>query len=120
MTNDRDPLLQSMFDDARTELSDTSFTDRVLTRSRQRQYRLGAGLTSAALIALTVFLLFAPPLSDLARSLGELITLSLVDLGEGWAAWVLAPLNNLASLLIMSAKLFFIIRKKARAASFAY
>ena len=47
------------------------------------------------------------------------LSISLVDLGEGWLAWVLAPVNSVASLLVLSVKALRMGAARVRRASYA-
>ena len=64
-------------------------------------------------------LLFALPFQELAALIAQGLTISLVDLGDSWIAWVFAPINNIASLLLLSVKAIRVFRKKIINASHA-
>lgn len=120
MADDRDPLLKTLFAEAPHDLDGKAFTARVMARTRGRKYRVIAGwfLVILALAALAWF--FALPLQEIAQLIAQGLTISLFDLGEGWLAWFLLPVNNIASLLVLSIKAIRIVRKKIRNASYAY
>ncbi|MCH7816334.1 MAG: hypothetical protein IIC60_07175, partial [Proteobacteria bacterium] len=64
-------------------------------------------------------LLFALPFQELAALIAQGLTISLMDLGDSWIAWVFAPINNIASLLLLSVKAIRVFRKKIINASYA-
>jgi hypothetical protein len=112
MKDDRDMVLQGLFADANQELTDEDFTPRVMAKTHSLRNRLlaaGAGLMLTLAIMTWVFNL---PLFDLTQQVSQVFTFALFDLGEGWLAWVLAPLNNIAGLLLLCVKAVRVIRKK--------
>ncbi len=120
MTDDRDPILQSLFDDAQHNLDGEAFTAQVMAQTHKLKYSvIAGGLVVAIALAASAWLL-ALPLQELAQLIAQILTTSLVDLGESSAAWVLAPVNNVASLLISSVKAIRVIRKKIIGASYDY
>ncbi len=120
MTDDRDPILQSLFADAQHDLDGEAFTARVMAQTHKQKYRVIAGGLVVAIVLAASAWIFALPLQELAQLIAQVLTSSLVDLGESWAVWVLAPVNNVASLLVLSVKAIRVIRKKIIGASYAY
>ena len=105
MTELRDPMLQTLFDEANQEQEDNVLTSRILTHTRNRYYTLiGGGLLVSLAILLTAWLVFAMPLLEFAVLVSQFITNPLVDLGEGWVALAFLPVNNIASLAVLMAK----------------
>ena len=120
MADDRDSLLQTLFTEAQHDLVDEAFTSRVMARTRGRTYRVVFAWFSVALVLAASAWLLALPLQEFAQLITQGLTISLFDLGDSWLAWFLAPINNVASLLILSVKVIRIVRKKFRSAYFAY
>ena len=119
MADDRDPLIETLFAEAGRDLDGAAFTARMLARTRGRKYRMLAGWLSAGLVLAASIWLLAIPLQEIAQLIAQGLTVSLFDLGEGWLAWFLLPVNNIASLLVLSVKAMRIVRKKIKNASYA-
>ena len=118
MTDHRDQLLQSVFAEARQELDGEALTAWVMAKTRNMSYMLMAGGIAAALVLLaSAWLIFAIPLLEFAVLISQGLTMPLVDLGEGWLALVFLPVNNIASLLVITVKVVLMARKKIIGAS---
>lgn len=112
MTNDRDPILQELFASPVQELAGDRFVDEVMTRTRRRTYAL-FGTLATLMLALVVSVLLAPgPALSWAKMLTGVLTTPLFDLGEGWLAWFLLPVNSFAGLLVISGKIARMAWKK--------
>lgn len=114
MTNEsRDPLLQSLFRDAVEELDGTALTARVMARTRSYKLLILAGGASMALALLAgAWLIFGLPLFDFALLLSVVLATPLFDLGEGWLALLLLPVNTVASLLVILYRVLRIFQKR--------
>jgi hypothetical protein len=49
----------------------------------------------------------------MVQQVSLVFTISLFDLGDGWVAWALSPVNNIAGVLLLSVKAIRILRKRA-------
>ena len=120
ITDNQDQLLQSAFAEARQDLEDETLTKRIMAKTRRVLYMLAAGvLTIAVVLITTVWLVFGMPLLEFAVLISQFFTMTLIDLGEGWLALVLMPVNNIASVLVISAKAIHLGWKKILSASFS-
>ena len=117
MTNDRDPILQSLFTAAQKDLDGEVFTDRVNKKTRSQRNRIIAALISVALVMTACIWIFAIPVQEFPRVVTNFLAKTLIDLGDGWAAWVLSPVNNIAGLLVLSLKAMRMFWKKVIATS---
>jgi hypothetical protein len=118
MTEFRDPLLQSVFDQARQDLDGADLTASVMSRTRRRLVTMAAGAIAISLIAaLAAWSLIGISLLEFAVLVSQFLTNPLVELGEGWLALVFLPVNNLASILVAAAKLALMGWKKLTGAS---
>jgi small-conductance mechanosensitive channel len=118
MTDHLDPSLQTMFAEARQELVDETITARVMAKTRRLKYLVSAAAASLAVLVLTIaWLVFAMPLLEFALFVAQAFGTTLVDLGEGWLALVFLPVNNVASLGVITLKAIHFFRKKIRRAS---
>lgn len=105
MTELRDPMLQSLFDEARQEQADEALTAQILTHTRNRYYTLiGGGILVSLAVMLLAWMVFAMPLLEFAVLVSQFFTNPLVELGEGWLALAFMPVNNIASLSVLLAK----------------
>ena len=118
MTDERDPRLQTLFAEAQHDLEGEEFAAKVMAQTRHLRYRLVAGLFCLAFLLAAGAWYFAIPL-QVAQLITQVLTTTLIDLGESWLAWVLSPVNNIASLLIVSVKAMRVLRKRMLSASYA-
>lgn len=120
ITDNQDQLLKSVFAEARQDLDGEALTSKIMAKTRRVLFMLAAGVLSVALILVGgVWWMFGMPLLDFAVLISQFLTMTLLDLGEGWLALVFTPLNNIASLLIISAKAIHLGWKKLLGASFS-
>ncbi len=118
MADDRDPLLQTLFAEAQHDLDGEAFTAQVMAQTRNLRYRLAAGLSCLALVLAACAWFFAIPL-EVAQLITQVLTISLIDLGDSWLAWAFSPINNIASLLVLSVKAIRMGKKKITSATYA-
>lgn len=120
ITDNQDQLLKSVFAEARQDLDGEALTSQVMAKTRRVLVLLAAGVLSIAVLLVGgAWLMFGVPLLDFAVLISQFLTMTLLDLGEGWLALVFTPLNNIASLLIISAKAIHLGWKKLLGASFS-
>ena len=120
MTEERDPVLQALFVEARQELSDQEFTTQVMSRTQSLRYRIMGSGVFIALLIVVVAGLFSFPLQEFALLVTQALGTELITVGDSLIAWLLTPINNLASLLVLSAKAMRMLWNKVRTASYAY
>ena len=115
----QEQMLQSVFAEARQDLDGTAITARVMAKTRRLLYLLVTGVLSLAVVLLAgAWLIFGLPLLEFAVLISQFFAMALVDLGEGWLALVFMPINNIASLSIVTAKAIHLGWKKIIGASF--
>jgi hypothetical protein len=118
MTEYRDPALEELFRAAQRDLADETVTERVMAGTRQRLVRMAAlALAGSAVVLLVAWYLFAGPLLEFAVLISQFLTNPLFDLGTGWLALVFLPVNNIASILVLSGKLSLLAWKKLTGSS---
>jgi hypothetical protein len=119
MKNNQDQLLQTMFAEARQDLDGEALTARIMAKTRRMLLLLAAGGISFGFVLLTgVWLIFGIPLLEFAVLISQVLTTALVDLGEGWLALVFMPVNNIASLVIITLRAIHLGWKKIIGGSF--
>lgn len=105
MTEHRDPALEALFKQANSELEGEALTAQVMTRTRSRLVVMAGGTALITVLALLIaWQVFAMPMLEFAVMLSEFLANPLVDLGDGWLGLVFLPINNLASLFVLTAK----------------
>jgi hypothetical protein len=115
----QDQLLQTAFAEARQDLDGEVLTDRVMAKTRRLLYLLAAGVFAlAAMLLAGTWLIFGLPLLEFALLISQFLTMTLIDLGEGWLALVFMPINTVASLFVVTAKAIHLGWKKLSGASF--
>jgi hypothetical protein len=119
MTEARDPVLQSLFDQPRHVEDNQEFVARVVARTRRLRYQLIGALAALALMLLAGAWVLSIPVQATVFSITQVLTTALFDLGESWTAWLLAPVNNIASLLIISLKATRMVWKKIKSATWS-
>lgn len=114
MTEERDPLLQSLFAESVPAVGATEFTEGVMTKTYAlRQKLIAAGLIAGVLLILYVWV-FGAPLQDVVLSLTQVLSMNIIDIGENWLALILSPLNSVAGLLALAVKGVLTVQKKLR------
>ena len=118
MTESRDPLLQSVFEQARQELDGADLTASVMSRTRRRLVTMAVAAVAVTLVvAMAAWTLIGTTLLEFAVLVSQFLTNPLIELGEGWLALIFLPVNNLASILVATTKLALMGWKKLTGAA---
>ena len=113
ITENQDQLLQTVFAEARLDLEDAALTSQVMAKTRHMLYKLAAAVLFIAVAVLAgVWLIFGIPILEFTVLISQFLTMTLLDLGEGWLALVFMPINNIASLTVVTAKAIHLVWKK--------
>ena len=120
MVDDRDPILQNLFYEAANDLDGEAFIAEVMAKTHGRRYRLLTVGFGAALVLAVIVWLLALPIQEFGVLVSQALTATLIDLGDSWVAWVFAPVNNIASLSILTLKAIRVAWKKIVSASYVY
>jgi len=120
MSDNRDPNLQTLFTRTSSELDGEAFTASVMAQTHSHKYRLLAVGIAAALLIAACMWFFTLPMLEFVQLVTQVLTTTLVDLGDGWLGWILTPVNNIASLSVLSVKAIRVAWKKIVSASYAY
>ena len=118
MTDDRDPLLQTLFAEAQQELDGTEFVRQVMLQAGRQRHQVIA-YAALAVLVIACGLVLTQPLQEFALLLAQGLTTTLVDLGDGWLSFLISPINNVASLVILSLKALRSGHKRFVGASYA-
>ena len=102
MSDERDPLLESLFIKAERELVDEQFTASVMTGIDRRRRNVLIGRLSAVVLLVALELLLNAPLQNSVGTLTQVMSTSLVQLENEWLAYAVGPLNSIAGLVGMT------------------
>ena len=101
MSNDRDPVLEALFEKTRPEISENEFVETVMARvdKRRRNVMIGRVL----IIALILLIEFLPssPLQNSVGKMAQSLGTELVTLDTAWWAFIVAPVNSIAGIVGM-------------------
>jgi hypothetical protein len=110
MTDERDLTLQRLFDVTSQDMSGTAFVDAVMLRIDKLRRKVVIGWAVAGLLLLPVGWLLAAPLQDTVLLLSQILPKSLVELDDGLAAQMFAPINSfsaIAAVAILGARVLY-------------
>ena len=120
MTDHRDPLLETLFAEAKSELDGELFTAQAIAQPQKYKHRLlAAGVCVVLIFGLCAWLL-AAPVQEFTLLLTQFLSTPLFEIGESSLSWILSPVNNLASGLVLIAKLLRVGWKRITGANYAY
>ena len=99
MNDERDPLLEALFDDARQELTDDRYTEQVMDRIGRRRRNVIAGRLTILAFVLAFELALNAPLQSSIGALADTFSTDLFAVENAWLAAALAPLNSVAGVV---------------------
>ena len=119
MNEERDPNLQALFVEANDDLEPEPFTSSVMKHASNRRFisLLRAGAAVLVFLGVMVFLPF--DLTRLSVLITQGLATELISIGNVYAAWALAPVNNVAGLIVLCFKAVRMALKRARTATYA-
>jgi hypothetical protein len=101
MSDERDPLLESLFAEAAIESADEEFNNAVMENVKRRRRNVLIGRVSIVALIVLFELLLSSPMQNSIGTMTAALSMSLVDLQAGWFASAVAPLNSIAGLIGM-------------------
>lgn len=101
MSDERDPLLESLFAQARVDVRANDFDEKVMAKVERRRRNVLIGRLGLVVLLVAFEFLLSAPLQDSVGSAVEALSVSLIDIGNEWLAVFVAPLNSIAGLLGM-------------------
>lgn len=119
MTERSDLDLQALFANATRDLEGEAFTGSVLAKTRRVVYQVIAAAIGLLLVLLISAWWLAVPVQELSVLITRFLGTPLIDLGEGWLGWIFTPVNNIAALFALSAKLIRMTWKKMVGTSYS-
>lgn len=114
MTEERDPMLESLFDAADRELVDDAFTAKVASAVKAQRRRVMLGRLAIVALLAFVELLLDSPLQNSLGTVADMLVTSLIPVEHEWLEFIVAPINSVAGLLgMLLLGLHFFYRKLA-------
>lgn len=101
MSDERDPLLESLFAQASDELNDIDFVEKVMAQVAKRRRNVLLGRIGLVLLVVAFEFLLSAPLQNSVGLMAQALSTSLLDVGNEWLAVIVAPLNSVAGLIGM-------------------
>ena len=101
MSNAHDPFIESLFEQAEQELTDKQYTERLMVKIVRRRRNVLLGRVSIVGLIVVLELLLSAPLQGSIGVATQVLSTSLLQLENEWAAAAFAPLNSVAGLLGM-------------------
>jgi len=112
MSDERDPLLESLFAEAERNLEDDVYIKQVMVRVEKRRRNVLVGRFSLVALLVVFELLLSAPLQHTVGVIAQALSATLLELENEWVALVFAPLNSIAGLIgIMLLGMQFLYRK---------
>ena len=108
-----DPALENLFAASERTFEDDNFTDRVMKKSRFMRFRTHIIVAIVLVILAIVLTLMSTDIQSLIVQLNTVLTSDIFDLGEGVAAVALNPVNTIAGIVFIIAKVTHMIYKWA-------
>lgn len=115
MNNERDPVLESLFLEAKQELKDEAFTTNVMAAINRRRRGFLIGRLSV-IVALIVFeLVMNTPIQNSVGTLTGTMSASLIPIENEWLTYALGPVNSIAGVVgVTLLGMQFLFRKVLR------
>jgi len=101
MSDERDPLLDSLFAEAENEQTDDEFTAKVMLSIEKRRRNIITGRIGIVGLLFALEFLLSAPLQNSVGVLANTLSMSLIPIQSEWLAAAFAPLNSIAGLIGM-------------------
>jgi len=101
MNDKRDPLLESLFSQAESELVEDKFTVQVMAGVKKRRRNVLIGRLAIVALLVALELLLSAPLQNTAGAITQVLDISLIEVESEWLTMVFGPLNSIAGLFGM-------------------
>ena len=114
MTDERDPRLEALFDEAREELAGDEFAADLMVRVGRLRRRTLVGWAAVAVVLLAGAWLLSGPVTSAVSLMTRLMPQSLVEVeaGNQLFAQLLAPINSVAAVVALGMLLIRFAYKK--------
>ena len=99
MNAERDPLLESLFEQAEEDLLDENFTGEVVRHMQDRRKRILSGRFAVIAMLVLLEVLLESPMQQSLGVVADVLGTSLITLEGEWVSFVLGPVNSIAGLV---------------------
>jgi len=106
-----DPALQSLFTATEQRYDDDDFTMSVMKKSRFVRYRTRIILGLCLLLLIVLITFSSTNIQILIIQINNVLTTNIFDMGKGIGSVIMDPINTIAGILFITAKLIHIIFK---------
>ena len=96
MNDDRDPVIDAVFADAKETLAGGEFTASVMSKTDQLKRRAMFGWLLSLVAMAAGFWMLADPLQEVAGLMNQVLPMTLVDIENRIFGQLLAPVNSIA------------------------
>jgi hypothetical protein len=101
MSNERDPLLDSLFAEVAGEQADDKFTAKVMLGIEKRRRNVIIGRVGIVGLLFAFEFLLSAPLQTSVGVLADVLSMSIWSIQSEWLAAAVAPLNSIAGIIGM-------------------
>lgn len=101
MSDDRDPLLESIFEQANDELNDVDFVDNVMARVARRRRNVLLGRIGLVAVLVAFEFMLSAPLQNSVGIASQALGASLLEVNNEWLGLIVAPINSVAGIIGM-------------------
>jgi len=101
MSNDKDPLLESLFAETAYEPVDDDFNAEVMANVDKRRRNVFIGRVAIVALLVVFELMLSSPMQHSVSIMTEAMSTSLFEVNNEWLATAIAPLNSVAGLVGM-------------------
>lgn len=99
MTDERDPLLESLFVKAQQDFDDDQFVATCMSGVRRRSRQVIASRVAIAVLIVAFELALDAPLKNSVGALASAMGTSLYEFDNEWLAFLMTPVNSVAGLV---------------------
>ena len=101
MSNDRDPVLEALFEKTRPAISENEFVETVMARVDKRRRNVMIGRVLIVALILLIEFLPSSPLQSSVGKMAQSLGTELVTLDAAWWAFIVEPINSIAGVIGM-------------------
>ena len=99
MTDERDPLIESLFAEAEQDFSDDEFVASCMQGVHRRSRRVIASRIAIAVLIIAFELALDAPLKNSVGALASALGTNLYQFDNEWLAFIMTPVNSIAGLV---------------------
>lgn len=120
MTDQRDSTLTALFAEKNQPLEASEFSTKVAAQTTWLKQRFYIAILTIAIAVVALAWAFAFPFQSAAIGITQILSIPLFDLSAISLEWLLAPINNIATLLVLVYKIIKTGLNRARTSNWLY